>query len=329
MKKIKAFAIVSMLFGFILAGCNAGPTGGSNEEASSNSGEGGDDQVKVAMILKTLSSPFWTTMEEGIREEAEKLGVEVEILASQSEEDMQGQLRIFEDLLIKEYDGIGFAPLSPVNLVQPAVNAYKDGIPTVNIDEKVDMTELNSAGGNVNAFVTTDNVKVGEQAGEFIVDQIKDGQVAIVEGKSGNASGEARKQGATNIFEATEGIELVASQPADWDRNKALDVVTNMIQRYPDLKAVYAANDTMALGALQAVQNAGKQDQIIVVGTDGQPEAVESVKSGGLTATVAQDSAEIGRESLRLLVEAVKENKIIGIDEEPEFVTVPSYIVSE
>ena len=76
MKKIKAFAIVSMLFGFILAGCNAGPTGGSNEETSSNSGEGGDDQVKVAMILKTLSSPFWTTMEEGIREEAEKLGVD-------------------------------------------------------------------------------------------------------------------------------------------------------------------------------------------------------------------------------------------------------------
>ena len=328
MKKFKIFPIVFMVFALLLAGCNAGPTGG--KEATDAKAEGsGDEKVKVAMILKTLSSPFWVAMEEGIKEEAEKLGVEVEILAAQSEDDLQGQLRIFEDLLIKDYDGIGFAPLSPVNLIQPAVNAYKDGIPTVNIDEKVDMDELKNAGGNVNAFVTTDNVKVGEQAGQFIVDTIKEGKVAIVEGKSGNASGEARRQGAANAFEAAEGIELVASQPADWDRNKALDVVSNMIQRYPDLKAIYAANDTMALGALQAVQNAGKQDQIIVVGTDGQPEAIESVKNGGLTATVAQDSAEIGRESLRLLVEAVKENKVITEGVEPEIVTVPSYIVSE
>lgn len=232
MKKFKIFTIVSLLLALLLTGCNAGPTGGSSTTEKKE--EGGSEKIKVAMILKTLSSPFWTTMEEGIKEEAEKLGVEVEILAAQSEEDSQGQLRIFEDLLIKEYDGIGFAPLSPVNLVQPAVNAYKKGIPTVNIDEKVDMGELQNTGGNVNAFVTTDNVKVGEQAGQFIVENIKEGQVAIVEGKSGNASGEARKTGAENIFKATKGIELVASQPADWDRNKALDVVSNMIQRYPD-----------------------------------------------------------------------------------------------
>ncbi|MBS4207399.1 D-allose transporter substrate-binding protein [Bacillus sp. FJAT-50079] len=327
MRKILFSVMTFVLSIVLLAGCNSGPAG--TETSGKEEAKGDNEEIKVAMILKTLSNPFWTTMEEGIKEEAEALGVKVEILAAQSEEDSQGQLRMFEDLLNKDYDGIGFAPLSPVNLIPQVVNAHKKGIPTVNIDERVDMEELNSAGGNVNAFVTTDNEKVGEQAGKFIVETIQGGQVAIVEGKAGNASGEARKNGAKSVFDATEGIELVASQPADWDRNKALDVVTNMIQRYPDLKAIYAANDTMALGAQQAVVNAGKKDQIIVVGTDGAPEAIDSVKAGELTATIAQDSAEIGKESLRLLVKAIKEGKIISVDEEAEFVTVPSYIVNE
>jgi D-allose transport system substrate-binding protein len=326
LKSVLAFFLVLIL----LAGCSAGPTAGPAEESSTKKEtEASDDNIKVAMILKTLSNPFWTSMEEGIKDEAKKLGVEVEVLASQSEEDLQGQLRIFEDLSNKDYDGIGFAPLSPVNLIPQAVSAYKKGIPTVNIDEKLDMAELVKAGGNVNAFVTTDNVKVGEQAATFIVEKIKKGKVAIIEGKSGNASGEARKNGATGVFESTDGIELVASQPADWDRNKALDVVTNMIQRYPDLTAIYAANDTMALGALQAVQNANKQKQIIVVGTDGAPEAIDSVNAGQLTATIAQDSEEIGRESLRLLVNAIKEGKVLDLEKEAELVTIPSKVVSK
>lgn len=328
MKKfISIFAFLTVFI--LLVGCSAGPTAAPGQSSGKKDNETKDDSIKVAMILKTLSNPFWTSMEEGIKDEAKKLGVEVEILASQSEEDLQGQLRIFEDLSNKDYDGIGFAPLSPVNLIPQAVNAYKKGIPTVNIDEKIDMEELVKAGGNVNAFVTTDNVKVGEQAANFIVEKIQKGKVAIIEGKAGNASGEARKNGAKGVFEKTDGIELVASQPADWDRNKALDVVTNMIQRYPDLTAIYAANDTMALGALQAVQNANKQDQIIVVGTDGAPEAIDSVKAGQLTATIAQDSEEIGRESLRLLVKAIKEGKVIELDQEAELVTVPSNLVTQ
>lgn len=322
MKKMKWLTITLILSLLLLSACKSDTAGTSNNGKE-------DETIKVAMVLKTLSNPFWTKMEEGILDEANKLGVKVEILAALSEEDTQGQLRIFEDLLNKDYDGIGFAPLSPVNLIQPAVNAYDQGIPLVNIDEKVDFAELEKAGGNVIAFVTTNNEKVGEQAAQFIVDTINEGQVAIIEGKAGNASGEARKTGAQSVFNNAEGIELVATQPADWDRNKALDVVTNMLQRYPDLKAIYAANDTMALGALQAVQNAGLQDQIIVVGTDGQPEAIDSVKNGELTATVAQDSEEIGRESLRLLVKAIQDKKVLEVGEEPEMVSIPSYIVEE
>jgi len=286
---------------------------------------------QVAIILKTLANPFWVTMKEGILAEAQKQGIKVDVFAVQSEDDTQGQLQLFENLLSKDYNAIGFAPISPVNLVQPAAKAYKKGVVLVNIDEKVDMAALKAAGGNVFAFITTDNVVVGRTAGEYIVKQIGSagGKVAILEGKAGNASGEFRKQGATQAFTAVKGFTLVASQPADWDRAKALDVASNIIRRFPDLKAIYACNDTMALGAMQAVKNAGKLGQILVVGTDGDPEAVDSVKAGEMAATVAQDPAEVGAESLRQLLAALKTGKQIALNVQPAYVAVNSKLITK
>lgn len=111
------------------------------------------------------------------------------------------------------------------------------------------------------AFVTTDNVAVGAKGASFIIDKLgaEGGEVAIIEGKAGNASGEARRNGATEAFKKASQIKLVASQPADWDRIKALDVATNVLQRNPNIKAIYCANDTMAMGVAQAVANAGKR----------------------------------------------------------------------
>ncbi|ARB73158.2 TPA: D-allose transporter substrate-binding protein [Pasteurella multocida] len=282
-----------------------------------------------AVILKTLSNPFWVEMKSGVEKEAKTLNVSVDIFASPSEGDYQSQLQLFEDLMNKGYKGIAFAPLSPANLVMPAAKAYKKGIYLVNLDEKVDLDNLRKAGGNVEAFITTDNVAVGSKAAQFIVEQLgkNGGDVAIIEGKAGNASGEARKRGATEIFEKNTQIKLVASQPADWDRIKALDVATNVLSRNPNIKAFYAANDTMAMGVAQAVANAGKQGKVLVVGTDGVPEARKMVSEGKLTATVAQDPAEIGAKGLRLLVEAQKLGKQNSVDNDPILATVDSILV--
>jgi D-allose transport system substrate-binding protein len=122
---------------------------------------------------------------------------------------------------------------------------------------------------------------------------------------------------------------LVASQPADWDRAKALDVTTNILQRNPDLKAIYAANDTMALGALQAVKNADKLGKILVVGTDGAPEAIDSVKHHELTATAAQNSASIGAKSVDILLDALKNKPAIKPDNEPAFIAIDSNLVTQ
>lgn len=318
-KRISALLLsLFLLCAFVLAGCgeDGAPEGGAS--------------ATYAVILKTLSNDFWATMKAGIEEEAQKQGVTVDIFAANSEEDTEGQLRIFENCIAKGYKAIGVAPLSPTNLLTAVAQANDKGIYVMNIDEKMDMETLKNAGGSVIAFATTDNVAVGEKAARYILDRLTSGgKVAIIEGKAGNASGEARKKGATEAFRSATGVELVASQPADWDRQKALDTAAGILQQHPDLSAFYCCNDTMALGALQAVKNAGKLGEVLVVGTDGAAEAVESVRAGELTATVAQDSAEIGAASLRKMIEAVQNGAEIDPEAEPETIPVDSYIVSQ
>ncbi|HCZ07257.1 MAG TPA: allose ABC transporter [Thermotogae bacterium] len=258
---------------------------------------------KIAVLLKTLANPFWVSMQQGILDEAKRLGIQVDVYSVPTEGDIQGQLTILETIVQKDYDGIAVAPITPTNLIPGIVKANRKGIPVVNLDESVDREALHKAGGSIVGFVTTNNFNVGKQAAYFIAEKIGGvGEVAIIEGMAGNKSGEDRKNGFIAGVSEYPGIKVVASQPANWDRLMALDVAKNMLQRFPNLKAIYCANDTMALGAAQAVINAGKQGKIIVVGTDGIPEALKAIKEGRLTATVAQDPYNIGVAGLRILV---------------------------
>jgi len=284
-----------------------------------------------AVILKTLSNPFWVDMKNGIEGFAREKGIEIDIYAVASEADVQSQMRLFEDVMNRDYKGIAFAPLSANNLVFPVADAYKKGIYLVNIDERIDMEQLRKMDANVEGFVTTDNVAVGRIGASFIIRQLgeKGGQVAIIEGKAGAISGNSRREGAASAFEEAANIEIVASQPADWDRLKALDVATNIIQRNPDVAAFYCANDTMALGAMQAVINVGKEGKILVVGTDGTPEARKLVAEGKLSATVAQDPAEIGRQAVQLLLDAVDRGELIGPEAEPAIGFVPALLINQ
>ncbi|MCB6184994.1 D-allose transporter substrate-binding protein [Leeia sp. TBRC 13508] len=284
-----------------------------------------------AVVLKTLASPYWVAMKDGVLAQAKKEGVQVDVFAANSEDDIAGQQRLMEDVINKKYKAVGVAPISPVNLVQQITSASKKGIYVVNMDEKVDMAQLKASGGKVEAFLSTDNMKIGEKAGQYILKKIgaAGGKVAIIEGKAGNSSGDARRDGVKKSLGTAKNVQIVASLPADWDRSKALDVATSVLQRNPDLKAFYAANDTMALGAQQAVKNAGKQGKVIVVGTDGVPEAVDSVKRGELEATVAQDAHALGAKSLEILVKKVKAKAPIKFDAAPEMVSIESKVITK
>ncbi len=341
---LSVLLVLVMVF-LVVACSNEGQNGKKNETDNQRSSEQQDttdqgneddengnenENAEIAIILKTLANPFWVSMKEGIEEKAKEMGIKVDIYAAQSEDDLQGQLNLFETAISKGYKAIGIAPLSPVNLNTAIANASKNGIYIANVDEKVDLEQLKSIGGSVIGFVTTDNVAVGAKAAGYIIEQLPNGgEVAIIEGKAGNASGEDRKNGAKKAFEENDKFTIVESQPADWDRTKALDVASNIISKYPDIKAFYACNDTMALGIQQAVVNAGKEEEILVVGTDGAPEAIESINNDGLSATVAQDPGKIGAMSLELLNNALKDKPEIDPNAELDVTPVDSKLINK
>jgi D-allose transport system substrate-binding protein len=284
-----------------------------------------------AVVLKTLASPYWVAMKDGVVAEAKKRGVEVDVFAAAGEDDITGQQRLMEDVVNKNYKAVGVAPISPVNLIQAMAAATKKGIYVVNIDERANEGQLKAAGGSVVAFLSTDNLALGEKAGKFILSKLgtSGGKVAIIEGKAGNSSGDARRDGVKKALATQANVQLVASLPGDWDRSRALDVTNTILQRNPDLKAIYAANDGMALGALQAVKNANKLGKVMVIGTDGVPEAINSVKQGELTATAAQDSAAMGAMALGVMIDALKNKPAIKVDVAPAFIAVESKIVTK
>ena len=313
MRKGKIVALVAAA-AMALSACGAGAaktsetTAAAGEtkaaaEASEKAGEtekapeaaSGDEAY--AIVLKTQSSQFWQDMKAGIEDEAKKLNVTVDIQSGNTEDDVEGQVTILENFISSgKYKAIGVAPISDVNLNNAIAQATKAGIVVVDIDEKINADALGKLGGALSAYVATDNQAVGKMAGEELTKQLEKGsEVAII--------GEQRRDGAKAAFEEA-GMKLVDSQPADWDRTKAFDVATNMMNAHPDLKAFYACNDTMALGIAEAVKKAGKD--ILVCGTDGDKEAISAVDKGEMTATVAQDPKAIGAKSLDLLVEAVK-----------------------
>ncbi len=318
-KKMVTVLLTMAMTAALLAGCGssaedtAAETTPSpeTETAEAGDGDGAEEAVeeaaageeKYGVVLKTLSSEFWQSAQKGAEEKAAELGVEVEVLAANSEDDVEGQMNVFETMIQSgEYAGFAVAPLSDSNLVNTIVEANEKGYLVANIDERVNDENLTAAGGHLVSFVTTDNEFVGKTAGEYIASLLSSGdEVAIIEGKAGATSGEKRKAGCQAAFEAA-GLVIVDSQPADWDKTKAYDLATNLISKNENLKAIYCCNDTMAMGAQEAVQNAGKD--IIVVGTDGNSDAIESVKAGNLTATVAQDPAGVAARSLELLVKA-------------------------
>lgn len=300
--------------------------GGDSDGDSSNGGEASED-VKVAVVLKTFATEFWQEMKEGVEDKGDELGIEVEVSGGESEDDVEGQLKLLENAVGKNYDAIGVAPISPDSLNNAIREATDAGIPVANLDEQVDMDNLNELGGSVQAFITTDNVAVGGMAADFIADNVNDGaEVAIIEGKSGNASGDDRRDGAREQFEE-DGLNVVESQPADWDRTKANDVAENFLSKYPDLEAIYAANDTMAMGAQSAVSSEGRD--VVVVGTDGNSDAIESVEDGQLAATVKQDSYQLGQDAVEKLYELATSDVDLSPDAEVEEITLEGILIDE
>lgn len=241
-------------------------------------------QDSMALVVSTLNNPFFVTLKEGAETKANELGYKLMVLDSQN--DPAKELANVEDVLNKK---IALLMINPTDsdAVRSAIKAAnRKSVPVVTLDRGAN-------GGKVVSHVASDNVLGGEMAGKLIIETLKGkGKVVELQGVPGTSAARDRGDGFNKALKTAEGLEVVASQPADFDRTKGLNVMENILQAQPEIDAVFAHNDEMALGAIKAIQ-AAKRD-ILVVGFDGTDDGVKAVQDGSMLATVAQQAGKIG-----------------------------------
>lgn len=250
---------------------------------------------KIGHVFITLENPFWQTLKDGSEAAGKEYGVEVIGQAVASEDDVTGQLNVLETMLGQDYDAIIVHTITAENLVPGILTGLGKKIVIVDADGRVDTTEIKAKGLVLPQLNMIDFVKQGELGGQYIAERVDKGsKVAIIEGISGAPQSDARAQGAKQAFEAA-GLEVVASQPGNWDSTVSLNVAQNILQANPDLKGFYCANDVMALAAAQAVEEAGKTGEVLIVGTDFIAEGKTAIEEGRMAASVAFSPDIVGR----------------------------------
>lgn len=250
----------------------------------------------IALVVSTLNNPFFVTLKNGAEAKAKALGYTLLVLDSQN--DPAKELANVEDVVNKKVKLLLVNPTDSDAVRSAVRSANRAKIPVVTLDRSAN-------GGEVASHIASDNVAGGRMAGQLVVDMLK-GQGAVVElqGLPGASAARDRGKGFHEAVDKASGLKVVASQPADFDRTKALNVMENILQAQQKIDVVFAHNDEMALGAAKAIQASGRK--IPVVGFDGTDEGVAAVNAGTLTATVAQQAGLIGEKGVETADKVLK-----------------------
>ena len=256
---------------------------------------------KIGLSLSTLNNPFFVQIRAGAQAEAKKLGVDLTVTDAQNDASQQAnQLQNFTS------EGLGTIIVNPVDsdAVTPAAKAVnKSGIPLVAVDRAVNNADTA-------ALVASDNITGGRLAAKALAEKLGGtGRIVILQGQAGTSAARERGAGFAEGLKAYPGIKVIAQQPADWDRTKGLDVMTNLLQAHPDVNGVFAQNDEMALGAIKALgSKAGTS--VTVLGFDGTADGLKAVESGKLYASVAQQPSLLGRIAVDNALRAIQGKKV-------------------
>ena len=284
-------------------------------------------EYNFAVLMKTLANPFWGAMGEGVGDGLEAFGVGGTVQAVASESDVEPQLNTCMTLLQSEPDALITAAINSVNLLPCLREANAMGIPIVDLDGNLDPEILAAEGIEIAFVISSDNYRAGGQGADYVAERLgadSDAAVLVIEGLAGNVTGAARRDGFIDrLAEVAPGMTIEATLPGDWDRLRAANITNDILVRNPDLAAIYAANDTMALGAVESVFAAGRGGGIVVVGTDGNSDAVRSIRDGRLDASVAQLPYLVGYSAVEMMID------MLGGTEVPERVIVDTLVLDQ
>ena len=269
---------------------------GSSGSTSTGSGAAGSSSAgaaKIAAVIKGLDNPFFQTMEQGIKDQSATGGASTTVQAAASITDTTGQADKLTGLAGQDYSCYIVNPISGTNLVQGLAQLAAKKKTIVNIDSPIDAKAAKAAGATPATYIGTDNVQAGETAGKQMAKLLPEGgKVAVIGGIAGDVTSGARIEGFQKGVGP--GITVVQTVAANWERQEALTQATNLLRAHPDLKGFFSANDDMGLGIARAIANSGKTGKVEVISVDGVKDALEAVKAGTLSATVAQYPYAIG-----------------------------------
>lgn len=266
----------------------------------------------IALTVSTLDNPFFVSLRDGAQKKADELGYKLVILDSQN--DPAKELSNVEDLTVRGAKVLLINPTDSEAVSNAVAIANRNKIPVVTLDRA-------AAKGQVVSHIASDNIAGGKMAGDFIAQKLGSGAKVIqLEGLAGTSAARERGEGFKQSVEVHK-FDVLASQPADFDRTKGLNVTENLLASKSAVQAIFAQNDEMALGALRAISAANKK--VLIVGFDGTDDGIKAVKSGKMAATIAQQPELIGR----LGVEAA--DKILKGEKVEAQIPVPLKVISE
>lgn len=301
-KPVFTIAVLAAASALALAGCGSADTAGEGA-----SGAAGGSDVSLGLAVSTLNNPFFVSLRDGAQAAADEAGVELTVTdarddaTAQADQVLNFQTQQLDGVIINAVDSDAAGPI-----VSPLIAAKT---PVVAVDRAVN-------GATVDAFVSSDNVKGGSLAADALAAAIGEkGTIIVLQGVAGTSASRERGQGFTDGIAAYPGIEVVATQPADFDRAQGLDVATNLLQANPGVVGIFAENDEMALGAVQALGDRAGKD-VFVVGFDGTDDGQAAIDAGTLYASIAQQPEELGRaavEAALALIDGTDVEKTVSV----------------
>ena len=254
----------------------------------------------IALVISTLDNPFFVTLKEGAEKQAKALDYDLVVLDSQN--DPAKELANVEDISVRGVKILLINPTDSDAVGNAIAVANQKKLPVITLDRAANK-------GQVVSHIASDNTAGGEMAGNYIAEKLgKGAKIIQLEGIAGTSAARERGAGFAKAAQAHD-FKILASQPADFDRSKGLNVMENLLTAQPEVQGVFAQNDEMALGALRAIQAAGKKD-LVLVGFDGTDDGVKAVKGGKMAATIAQQPDKIGEIGVQTADKVLKGEKV-------------------
>ncbi|WP_198320736.1 substrate-binding domain-containing protein [Azohydromonas aeria] len=284
----------------LLAGCDAprhpAVSAVTAEPAASQAAPPAPAQTRVALIMKTLTNPFFVEMERGARRAQQEAGVELQVRTATQETSIEQQIQLVGDAVRAGARAIVIAPGDSARLVPALKSAQDAGIAVVNIDNRLDAEAMAAAGMRPVPFVGVDNEQGAFAAARHLAARVPAGEpaeAAIIEGIRGADNARQRLLGAERGLGTNPRIRIVARESANWKIDEAHAVAARIFKRHPRVSVLVCANDMMAIGALKYLQESGRGD-VLVGGFDALAEVLPALRAGQLAVTVDQQAAEQG-----------------------------------